>query len=148
MRITHKDTKEFKDVELASGLHSMTVETANGARITIVETPEGLSLHEGSHRSLRVSPIASNVIAVAIRDPFIETAAPMTQVANEDALALIPGGSKLYSIRTKTLWDWWGVTSPLVASNDIGEDGNSHMHAANFWKAEAPLLLAAKPDND
>lgn len=148
MRVTHKDTKDFKDVELASGLHSMTVETANGARITIVETPEGLSLHEGSHRSLRISPIASNVIAIAIRDPFIETAAPMTQVADEDALARIAHGSKLYSVRTKKLWDWWGATERLVASNNIDYAGETYTNPAAFWAAEAPLLLAANPDKD
>lgn len=148
MRITHKDTKDFKDVELASGLHSITVETANGARITVVETPEGLSLHEGSHRSLRVSPIASNVIAVAIRDPFIETMAPMTQIANEDALARVAHGSKVYSVRNKTMWDWWGATERMVASNNIGYEGETYTDTAAFWAAEAPLLLAANPAND
>ncbi|APC44851.1 hypothetical protein SEA_HUMPTYDUMPTY_56 [Arthrobacter phage HumptyDumpty] len=145
MKLTHRDAKF--DTQLLAELRQFTIETRNGAVISVSEGADGsLHLHEGSHRNLRIVPVVANSVRIDIVDPFLESAAPMTPIATEDALSRIPKGAKVYSVRTKSLWDWWGANERLVASNNIGYTGETYTSFTAFWAAEAPLLLAANPD--
>ncbi|QGZ17154.1 hypothetical protein HYQ19_gp055 [Arthrobacter phage DrYang] len=146
MKLTHRD-HEFNTVELAE-LRSFTIETRNGARLTVTESADGsLYVQEGSHRSLRIVPVVANAVRLEIVDPFLEAAAPMTPIPDVQTLAKVAPGSTVYSIKNRKCWTWHGgTTSPLFATTNIGYEGETFTDLAKFWQSEAPLLLAAKPE--
>lgn len=146
MKLTHRDHKF--DTQLLAELRQFTIETRSGAVISVSEGADGsLQLHEGSHRSLRIVPVVANAVRVEIVDPFLEAAAPMTQINDIAALHKLAPGSKLYSISTQSVWTWWGNTMPRYDGAIVESDGGSSHHTPeDFWGIAAPLLLAAKPE--